>query len=76
VGLREAGWLQPDPLRLGILTDKHGALLDATGRASAVLFTLGPSRRPAYFESTAVPELRQQAAALAQELGQRWNSAQ
>ncbi|MBC8083501.1 MAG: FAD/NAD(P)-binding protein [Hymenobacter sp.] len=72
MGLRAAGHLQTDPLRLGILTDEHGALLDAAGRTSRLLFTLGPSRRPAYFESTAVPELRQQAVALAQELGCRW----
>ncbi|GAA3917389.1 FAD/NAD(P)-binding protein [Hymenobacter algoricola] len=70
VSLRDAGQLVPDALQLGIQTDAHGALLDAQGRASAVLFTLGPSRRPAYFESTAVPELRQQAVALAQWLGQ------
>ena len=71
VGLREAGHLQPDALHLGIETDAHGALLNAAGQASGVLFTLGPSRRPTYFESTAVPELREQAVALAQELGQR-----
>ncbi|WP_345233046.1 FAD/NAD(P)-binding protein [Hymenobacter saemangeumensis] len=69
--LREAGELTPDPLRLGMLTDEHGALLSRQGHASAQLFTLGASRRPAYFESTAVPELRQQAAALARELTQR-----
>jgi uncharacterized NAD(P)/FAD-binding protein YdhS len=64
--LRGACYLLPDPLRLGIQTDEHGALLDADGLASPVFFTLGPSRRPAYYESTAVPELRAQAAALAQ----------
>lgn len=73
VQLRASGHLQSDPLRLGILTDEHGALLNAAGEASTLFFTLGPSRRPAYFESTAVPELRQQAVALAQELGCRWN---
>jgi len=67
-GLREAGQLVPDSLRLGMQTDAHGALLNARGEASDIFFTLGPSRRPAYFESTAVPELRQQAAALAQHL--------
>ena len=72
VSLRAAGHLQPDPLGLGIRTDAHGALLDAAQQASPLFFTLGPSRRPAYFESTAVPELRQQAVALAQELGRRW----
>lgn len=71
VGLREAGHLVPDALRLGILTDEHGALHDGQGQASPVLFTLGPSRRPAYFESTAVPELRSQATELARELGRR-----
>ncbi|MCA8831219.1 FAD/NAD(P)-binding protein [Hymenobacter pini] len=71
VGLRETGHLQPDPLHLGIQTDEHGALLHAQGHASEVLFTLGPSRRPAFFESTAVPELREQAVVLAAELGKR-----
>ena len=68
--LREAGHLTPDPLHLGLLTDAHGAVLAADGRVAPGLFTLGPSRRPAYFESTAVPELRQQAAALAAHLAQ------
>ncbi|MDU0371191.1 FAD/NAD(P)-binding protein [Hymenobacter endophyticus] len=72
--LREHGHLLSDPLGLGIQTDEHGALISTNGQASEVLFTIGPSRRPAYFESTAVPELREQAVALAQELGQRLRS--
>ncbi|WP_019947132.1 FAD/NAD(P)-binding protein [Hymenobacter aerophilus] len=71
VQLREAGRLVPDPLGLGLLTDVNGALLNADGRASGTLFTIGPSRRPAFFESTAVPELRAQAVTLARLLGQR-----
>nr|WP_262905316.1 FAD/NAD(P)-binding protein [Hymenobacter nitidus] len=67
-GLRNAGQLVPDALHLGIVTDAHGALQNTQGEVSEVFFTLGPSRRPAYFESTAVPELRQQALALAQHL--------
>ncbi|TGE22463.1 hypothetical protein E5K00_19710 [Hymenobacter aquaticus] len=66
--LRAAGHLVPDALHLGITTDEHGALRDAAGNPSGIFFTLGPSRRPAYFESTAVPELRQQALALAHHL--------
>ena len=65
MSLRATGALVPDVLGLGILTDAHGALLNAQGQPAPDLFTLGASRRPAYFESTAVPELRQQAAALA-----------
>ena len=71
VCLREAGHLTPDPLGLGLLTDAQGALLAADGTAAKNLFTLGPSRRPAYFESTAIPELRQQAADLAAEIAHR-----
>lgn len=74
--LRAAGQLCPDELGLGLLTDDAGALLDAQGQPSPVLFTLGPSRRPACFESTAVPELRSQAAALALSLAGRLQPAQ
>jgi uncharacterized NAD(P)/FAD-binding protein YdhS len=75
--LRADGCLTPDTLRLGISTDATGALLGPDGQPSAGgLFTLGASRRPAYFESTAVPELRQQAAALAEVLAQRYRCQQ
>jgi uncharacterized NAD(P)/FAD-binding protein YdhS len=75
--LRAAGCLTPDPLRLGIATDATGALLGPDGQPSAGgLFTLGASRRPQSFESTAVPELRQQAAALAAVLTQRYQATQ
>jgi uncharacterized NAD(P)/FAD-binding protein YdhS len=69
--LRGAGHLVPDPLGLGLLADGDGALLEANSLTSKTLFTLGASRRPAYFESTAVPELREQAAALAAVLASR-----
>jgi uncharacterized NAD(P)/FAD-binding protein YdhS len=75
--LRADGCLVPDALRLGISTDATGALLGPAGQPSASgLFTLGASRRPFYFESTAVPELRQQAAALAQVLAKRYHGTQ
>lgn len=68
VSLRAAGVLVPDPLGLGILTDGEGALVDANGRASATVFTLGSPRRAGDWESTAVPELRVQADRLARRL--------
>lgn len=71
LSLRQAGLLLPDALHLGISTTAEGALLAASGAASDCLFTLGASLRPLWFESTAVPELRQQAATLAALLGQR-----
>jgi uncharacterized NAD(P)/FAD-binding protein YdhS len=71
VNLRQQGLLVPDGLRLGISTDAVGALRDASGQVSKQLFTLGPSLRPLWFESTAVPEIRQQAADLAAVLAHR-----
>jgi uncharacterized NAD(P)/FAD-binding protein YdhS len=65
-GLREQGWLTPDPLRLGIETDKDGRLIGVDGKTTPFLFTLGPLRIPGLFESIAIPELRVQAAELAQ----------
>jgi len=65
VQLRRAGWLVPDPLRLGVETDDDGRLLGSDGYAVPGLFTLGPLRRPSLWESTAMPEIRAQAAALA-----------
>ena len=63
-----AGLARPDPLGLGLDTDPDGALVGADGRASGALFTLGPLRQGSLWESTAVPEIRAQAAALARHL--------
>ncbi|HEX8822895.1 MAG TPA: FAD/NAD(P)-binding protein [Archangium sp.] len=67
-GLLEAGLVRADALGLGLATDADGALLDAEGQPSEVLFTLGPLRRGDLWESTAVPEIRTQAHALARGL--------
>lgn len=68
VALRERGALVPDAFGIGLITDHDGALLDANGRASSVLFTLGSPRRADAWESTAVPELRAQADRLSRRL--------
>ncbi|HEX8617026.1 MAG TPA: FAD/NAD(P)-binding protein [Thermoanaerobaculia bacterium] len=68
VQLRRAGWLVPDPLRLGVETSADGRFIGADGQPVDGLFTLGPLRRPALWESTAIPEIREQAAALAKTL--------
>jgi uncharacterized NAD(P)/FAD-binding protein YdhS len=65
VQMRRAGWLVADPLRLGIETAGNGRLIGADGHPVEGLYTLGPLRRPALWESTAIPEIRQQAAELA-----------
>lgn len=68
VQMRRAGWLTPDPLRMGVETDADGRLIGHDGAPVEGLFTLGPLRRPALWESTAIPEIREQAAALAKVL--------
>jgi len=61
------GIARPDDLRLGLDATPAGALLDGDGRRSSVLFTLGPLLRGQLWETTAVPEIRRQAQALAAE---------
>jgi uncharacterized NAD(P)/FAD-binding protein YdhS len=67
-GLIAAGLARPDPLRLGLDTDPDGAVLDIGGRPNEQVFALGPLRRGALYETTAIPEIRAQAAALASRL--------
>ncbi len=68
IQLRRAGWLVPDPLRLGVETAADGRLIGVDGNPVDGLYTLGPLRRPSLWESTAIPEIREQAAALARVL--------
>lgn len=63
--LLDAELARPDPLRLGLDADSHGGLRDATGRPSSDMFTLGPLLRGCWYETTAIPEIRDQAAVLA-----------
>ncbi|MEU0434418.1 FAD/NAD(P)-binding protein [Streptomyces sp. NPDC006290] len=65
--LFDTGAAVPGPLGLGVAT-RDGRLLDADGRAPLPVFTLGAPRRGELWETTAVPEIRVQAAALAAEL--------
>ncbi len=60
--------IRPDPFALGLETSEDGALLDAAGRPSRVLWLVGPLLKAGFWEATAVPELRQHAARLAERL--------
>jgi uncharacterized NAD(P)/FAD-binding protein YdhS len=64
------GLARPDPLFLGLDVNEAGALLDVNGDASTSLYAVGPTRKGQLWETTAVPELRQQAARLAEVLQQ------
>ncbi|MCI0671750.1 MAG: FAD/NAD(P)-binding protein [Myxococcaceae bacterium] len=61
------GLARPDVTGLGLDT-AEGALVDSSGWRSRHLFALGPVRRGELWETTSVPELREQAAALAEQL--------
>ena len=56
------------PLGTGFNCTPSGALIDADGAHSKVLFNVGPGRLGTLIESIAVPEIRQQAADLAEHL--------
>lgn len=62
------GLVRPDDLALGLDTNRAGALLNADGSTSELLFTLGPLRKGSLWETTAVPEIRVQAEELARTL--------
>jgi uncharacterized NAD(P)/FAD-binding protein YdhS len=59
-----SGLLQPDELALGVETAANGNAIAEDGREVPDLFVVGTLRKPASWESTAVPELRNQAAAV------------
>jgi len=66
--LLESGLARPDPLRLGLDADVCGALRDAGGTAVSDVVTLGPPLRGLRYETTAIPEIRDQAAVIARHL--------
>jgi uncharacterized NAD(P)/FAD-binding protein YdhS len=66
--LLDSGLARPDPLRLGVDANAAGAVVDASGTPGNAIFTLGPTLRGTRYETTAIPEIRDQAAALASHL--------
>lgn len=62
--LLATGSATPGPLGMGVTTT-DGRLVDARGSSAAPLWTLGAMRRGELWESTAVPEIRTQAADVA-----------
>lgn len=67
LNLLDSGTALPGPLDLGFDTDARGRLRPASGPQPAV-WTVGPLRRGQLWESTAIPEIRSQAAEVAREL--------
>jgi len=65
VALRNGGLVAPDPLALGLDTTLDGRVVGADGAVVDGLFTVGPARKGTLWESTAIPEIRAQAAQVA-----------
>lgn len=63
--LLEQGYGRPDPLGLGMQVNDSGQLIGAEGAPTANLYAIGPLTRGAFWEMTAVPDLRGQARDLA-----------
>lgn len=66
--LLDEGLARTGPHRLGLDVDPSGRLIDALGRTHERLWTVGALRRGVLWETTAVPEIRAQAAELARRL--------
>ncbi|MBR8831465.1 MAG: Hydroxyacylglutathione hydrolase [Chroococcopsis gigantea SAG 12.99] len=65
ISLREAGLISPHPSGCGIETVGSGEVVNRAGDVDGVLYTLGTPRKGDLWETTAVPEIRLQAAQLA-----------
>jgi uncharacterized NAD(P)/FAD-binding protein YdhS len=60
--------IRDDELNFGIDATADGRVIGKTGRPSSVVFTLGTALKGILWESTAIPEIRTQARALALQL--------
>jgi uncharacterized NAD(P)/FAD-binding protein YdhS len=60
-----AGALRPDALHLSLDVTNEGAVIDAHGNASPNIFAIGPPTRGAFWEITAVPDIRRDCARMA-----------
>lgn len=67
-GLLARGLVRPDPLHLGLDTAASGALIRRDGSLSRRLFAIGPLTKGAFWEITAVPDIRRQCELMAHHL--------
>lgn len=66
--LVEKGLIRADSLRLGIDVDSRLRVIGSIGKAHPRIYAIGPMTRGAFWEMVAVPDLREQAWALARRL--------
>ncbi|ERF84714.1 FAD-dependent oxidoreductase [Bradyrhizobium viridifuturi] len=68
--LFDRGLARVDPLCIGIETDRNCAIIGCDGAPSRTLFAVGPLTRAAFWEIIAIPDIRNQCAALAARLAE------
>jgi uncharacterized NAD(P)/FAD-binding protein YdhS len=73
-GLLATGRARLDPLRVGIEVAADCAVIDADGRLSERLHAVGPVSRAAFWEITAIPDIRRQTQELARRLAGRFQA--
>jgi len=66
--LVSSGRIRPDPLRIGIDVDMDCRTIDAGGAPADSLYAIGPMTRGTFWESVAVPDIRTQAARVAERI--------
>jgi uncharacterized NAD(P)/FAD-binding protein YdhS len=59
------GLIQPDALGLGIAVDSSCRVIARESFADPALFAIGPATRGTFWEVTAIPDIRTQAASIA-----------
>lgn len=67
-GLIAAGRARMDALGLGFELDDQGRVIDRNGDADPSLFVLGPPARGAFWETTAVPDIRKRIEAVVRDV--------
>lgn len=67
--LLTSGQARIDPLRLGLDIAPDCAVIGKDGDISDRIFAIGPASRAAFWEITAIPDIREQTAGLAQTIG-------
>ncbi len=68
MSLAQAGHIRAEEIGLGLMTDSAGRAIGRAGEVHSDIWVIGPLRRGMLWESSAVPELRVQAAKVATEL--------
>lgn len=72
--LLDQGQARIDPLKIGLDVDLSCRVLNGQGEPSDRILAVGPASRSAFWEMTAMPDIRQQTARLAGELAQYWSN--